>query len=410
MSPLTLSPQTVRRAAVAAQHLAGPFPTPTREAMLAVLHQIRCLQLDPIRAVERTQYLVLWSRLGTYDRALLHQLIYQERLLFEYWAHAASIVLTEDYHLHDYMMRRYDEGRTSAWGSRIMQWVEENEAFKQSLLDQIAERGPQLPSDFEDKARVPWDSSGWTNGRSVAYMLDHLWTRGQIMVSQRDGLKRWWDLAERVLPPDLPTGWTAAQVTRDAAQKSLRALGVATEREISKHFTEGRYPELGRVLAELVAEGQVIPVQVAGWENLPHYAHVESLPLLEQLQAGAWEPRTTLLSPFDNLIRDRERTERLWDFYYRIEIYVPAAKRQYGYYVLPILHGETLIGRVSPRMDWKKKVLHIEAVYAEPNAPQGEQTGTAVAGAIHHLADFLGAKTITYDSKVPPEWAAALLG
>jgi uncharacterized protein YcaQ len=227
----------------------------------------------------------------------------------------------------------------------------------------------------------------------VAYMLDHLWTSGQIMVSQRDGLKRWWDLAERVLPPDLPRGWAAEPATRDAAQKSLRALGVATEREIGRHFIEGRYAHLGRVLADLVQEGRVIPVALAG-SDTPHYAHVESLPLLEGLQRGEWEPRTTLLSPFDNLIRDRERTERLWEFYYRIEIYVPAAKRQYGYYVLPILHGDELIGRVSPRMDWKKGVLTIEAVYEEPTRRWDEGMKAAVERAIGELGVFLGAKEI----------------
>ena len=396
MSALIISANVARRAAVAAQHLAGPLPAPAqmREAMLAVLRRLRCLQLDPIRAVERTQYLVLWSRLGNYDRELLHQLAYEERLLFEYWAHAASLVLTEDYPLHERMMRRYQRGEaSSAWGKRVLAWVAENGAFKQAILDQLAENGPQLTNHFADGAKVPWHSGGWSSGRSVAYMLDHLWTTGEIMVSRRDGLKRWWDVAERVLPGDLPRGWSAEAVTRDGAQKALLALGVATEREIGRHFIEGRYVELGRVLADLVGEGVVVPVQVAGFEA-PHYAHVASLPLLEALARGVWEPRTTLLSPFDNLIRDRERTERLWGFYYRIEIYVPAAKREYGYYVLPVLYGERLIGRISPRMDWRKGVLMIEGVYEEAGQRWDGEMRKGVEAAVGELALFLGAKEV----------------
>jgi uncharacterized protein len=400
---IQLTPTLARRLAIAAQGLAGPLPPDPNAAMLEMLRQIRCLQLDPIRVVERTQYLVLWSRLGSYDRDYFHRLVHTDRHLFEYWAHCASLVLTEDYPLHEYMMRRHGNG-SSLWSKRLATWVKENSAFRQYILDELAVRGPMRTQDFEDSILVPWSSGGWNSGRSVSYMLDHLWLTGQIMVAKRNGLERWWDLAERVLPAPLPpSGWRDTQVTYDAAQKSLKALGVGRGRDIQRHFIEGRYPQWAKVLQRLQKEKKVLPVSVEGWPG-EWFIHTDTLPLLETLLAGDWQPRTTLLSPFDNLIRDRDRTELMWDFYYRIEIYVPAAKRQYGYYVLPILHGDTLIGRIDPKMDWKQRVLTVNALYVEPTTPLDETTGQAVKQTIGALAQFLGANEILYGEKMPDPW------
>lgn len=406
MDVLKITPQEARRTAVAAQRLSGPYPDDTKENLLNLMRQIRCLQLDPIRAVERTQYLVLWSRLGQYSRDYLHQLLYEDRHLFEYWAHAASIVLTEDFPIHERMMRRYGQGG-SGWAKRLAKWVSENGEFKEYILNEIDRRGPLLTKDFDDQSKVPWASGGWSTGRSVAYMIDYLWTKGEIFVSKRDGLKRWWDLSHRVMPEWTPDGgWSAEQVTREATQKSLKALGIGRARDIGRHFIERRYHNLNQILAELQAEEIILPVEIEAWPD-QWFIHRDNLPLVNAIQQGEWHPRTTLLSPFDNLIRDRDRTELMWNFYYRIEIYVPKAKREYGYYVLPILHGEELIGRVSPRMDRKKKVLDVEAVYAEDNAPVNKETGTAVRRAIENLAQFLGAKTITYGT-VPKGWQTVL--
>ncbi|MEM7131467.1 MAG: crosslink repair DNA glycosylase YcaQ family protein [Chloroflexota bacterium] len=395
-----ITPQSARRLAISAQQLSGPIPKANRESMLKVLGHIRCLQMDPIRAVERTQYLVLWSRLGQYDREEFHRLVYQERALFEYWAHAASFVLTEDYPLHEYMMRRYGQDG-SAWSKRLRTWVKDNQSFCDFVLDEITGRGPLLTQDIKDQSKVPWASSGWTSGRSVSYMIDYLWSSGQLMVAQRDGLKRWWDLTERVLPEGVPDGgWSAADVTRDALQKSLKGLGIAQSKHINHHFIEGRYPELDRVLTQLVTEGLVEPVQVKGWEG-EWFIHTEMLPLLQRIEAGDWRPRTVLLSPFDNLIRDRDRTELMWDFMYRIEIYVPQAKRQYGYYVLPILRGDRLIGRIDPKMDRKKGQLVVNQIYLESKVKESKALATELRRSIQSLGRFLEATTIEYGPDVP---------
>lgn len=402
---LELSTTQLRQLAVFAQRLGEQTPPSTKERMLDVLHSIRCLQLDPIRAVERTQYTVLWSRLGDYDRQWLHDLTYTDKHLFEYWAHAASIVLYEDFPIHRYFMAQYGTDPKR----KITTWVTQNQAFKQYVLAEMDRLGERLTKDFEDRADVPWGSSGWTNNRNLPYMLDYLWTTGEILVSNRDGLKRWWDLAERVRPTAVDMALLSAEdVTRQAAALALKALGVGRMRDIKRHFTRGRYPHLKQAIAELSADGALVEVSVAEHTKEPWYIHKDFVPFIEDPTAAGWHPRTTLLSPFDNLICDRDRTELIWDFYYRIEIYVPQAKRQYGYYVLPILHGERLIGRIDSRMDRKTGVYTVNTVYAEADAPLTEGVGADIHQAIIDFGHFLGAKKVKYGRKKPAGWRAAL--
>jgi uncharacterized protein len=405
--PHEISRQTARRLAVTRQQLAGTRHPATPEGILQVVREIGCLQLDPISAVARSHQTVMFSRVGNYDVTAIDDLIFKDRSLFEFWAHAASIVLTEDYPIHNHQMRQWGGG-TGTWSGRIQEFMRENAALKDKMLAEIKNKGPMLSRQFEDEAKREWQSSGWTSGRNVSRMLDFLWMQGDIMVSGRQGLQKQWDLSERVLPE-----WTPREVLDDSeltyrsAQKSLRGLGVGNMQQIKMHYTQGRYPTLAASLKHLQSEGVIEPVKVEGFKD-QWYIHSADVPMLKRIEAGEWEPRTTLLSPFDNLICNRTRTEALWDFYFRIEIYVPKEKRQYGYYVLPILHGDTLIGRIDPQMDRKTKTLNINAVYAEPSAPMDEPTGKAVAGAIQDLADFLGAKKIVYTKKVPDGWKKAL--
>jgi uncharacterized protein YcaQ len=394
--------------------LAGPQPTADIEGIKNILEDIRCLQIDPIRAVERTQYLVLWSRLGNYDMEDLHRLIYEEKYLFEYWAHAASLVRTADYPLFRTKMNHYMDqfDGEKAWQIRYRSWMEENSHLEATILDELARKGPMSSDQFEDESVREWTSSGWSNGRTVNRMLDFLWSQGKIMVAHRSGLKRFWDLSQRCLPEWMPKeSLDKEQMTYRAAQIALQALGVGRPRHIKDHFTRNEYHDLKEVVKQLVDDGCFVPLLIepevvgdeAHWPG-QWYVHVNDLPLLDSIEQGDWQPRTTLLSPFDNLICNRDRTEAMWDFYYRIEIYVPKDKRQFGYYVLPILHGERLIGRISPKMDRKKRILNVEAVYAEEAAPMTAEVGRAVQGSIENLAEFLGAKAIDYGEMLPKGW------
>ncbi|MEO8287436.1 MAG: crosslink repair DNA glycosylase YcaQ family protein [Chloroflexota bacterium] len=412
-APIKVTPTVARRLSITRQRLAGPRPAPTPEGFLEVVHDIGCLQLDPISAVARTNHLVPWSRLGVHDPAIQDTLLWSDRSLFEYWAHAASIVLTEDYPIHSHQMERY---RTSdkPWVVSTRAWMAANQELYDHIMATIRERGPILSKDIEDKAQDGWQSTGWTGGRNVSRMLDFLWTQGIIMVAGRKGGQKMWDLAERVLPEWTPREELPQQeVVRRSALKSLRGLGIGTQRHITNYFTRNRYWDLDSVLRDLVAEGIIQSVEIDAegkkWAG-PWYVHRDDLHLLESLSGGgeAWQPRTTLLSPFDNLIADRARTEALFNFDFRIEIYVPKEQRKYGYYVLPILYGDRLIGRIDPLMDRKAKRLNINAVYAEPDAPLDSETATAIASSIAELAAFLGANQIAYGDRMPEGWRLAL--
>jgi uncharacterized protein YcaQ len=408
MSPLTIDPTTVRRLAITRQRLAGPRPPADSQGIMELIRDLGCVQIDPIRAVERTQYLVLFSRLGNYDLALLDQPLWDERAVFEYWAHAASIVLTEDFPIYWRHMRDWAKSNR-AWHKRARAWMGENQAMRHHVLQELARNGPMSSKDFDYEDGSAWQSDGWTNGNRVRQMLTYLWEQGEVLVSGRQSNQKIWDLRDRVLPhwtPREELDWP--EVVYRAAEKSVRALGAGRPEHIANHFTRGNYPDLQEALDRLEADGRIVRAAVAEdgqeWPG-SWYVHADDLPLIAQLQNGQWQPRTTLLSPFDNLICDRDRTEELFDFFFRIEIYVPAAKREYGYYVLPILHGDRLIGRIDPKMDRKKERLEVMNVYAEPGAPMTAATGRAVAGAIEGLAKFLGAKEIAYGDNVPAKWA-----
>lgn len=399
----TLDPTLARRLVVSRQRLAGPPPVgPGPEAIMEVATDLASLQLDPISVVARSHQLVLWSRLGRYDLADLDGLLWRDRRLFEYWAHAAAIVCTDDYPIHSLLMRRYPSARHA----QLRAWLADNQALRRSILRQLRARGPLPTRALEDRAATDWQSSGWTQGRNVDRMLDLLWTQGRIMVAGRQGQQRIWDLAERCLPPWAPTRRPPErEVVRLSAQRSLRALGVATARDIDRGFTAGRYPGLPSVLAGLQRSGQVEQVRLAadGAERPgPWFVHADDLPLLDRLESGDWRPRTTLLSPFDNLIINRERTERLFGFSFRMEIYVPKAARRYGYYVLPILHGDRLIGRVDPALDRATGRLVVHAIHAEPGAPAS--AGPAVATALGELAGFVGATGLDLRQPPPEVW------
>jgi uncharacterized protein YcaQ len=407
----TLTPEIVRRLAIYKQRLVGQRPAATHSGILDLVRDLGCLQLDPISAVARSHTLVLWSRVGNYDLGELNRLLWEDRQLFEYWAHAASIVLSEDYPIHQVMMQNYSVG-TSPWVISVREWIESNRALHDYVLGEITRRGPVASRELEEAGKDPngWVSTGWTSGRNISRMLDFLWMQGVIAVAGRGGGQKLWDLSERHLAQ-----WQGLEPLHEdeavyrAAQKSLRALGVARPQHIKVHYIRNRYPTLKQTLARLEKEGRILPVLVEDGGNAlpgPWYVHADDAPIVDRLLAGEWEARTTLLSPFDNLICDRTRTELLFDFNYRIEIYVPKDKRKYGYYVLPILHGDKLIGRIDPTMNRKEKKLTINAVYAEEGAPAG--AGKAVRRAIEELGTWLGAHEVEYGERAPEIWRKAL--
>jgi uncharacterized protein len=328
---IEVTPEEGRRIAVRSQLLDGSATN-----VLETVRRLGFLQIDPISTVAPPQYLVLWSRLGQYDRAELDRLLWEERKLVEV---DAFIYPVEDLPLLFARMRR--KRGNSARDQRIAAFLKENAAFRRYVLRELEERGPLLSREIEDHASFERQDHPWWGSRKMALMLMLLADRGEVAVVGRRNGQRLWDLAERWYPEMERITWPQAQ--KLMAEKRFRALGVRLEK--------------GRLRAHPdAADGPVAN-------------------------------RVTFLSPFDRLVHDRDRAEALWGFHYRLEMYVPAAKREYGYYVLPILRGDRIVGRIEPVHDQAAGVLRVNGIWWE----QGVRP-IALATPLRSLARFLGAR------------------
>ena len=400
-APRVITPETARRLAITCQRLSGERPAADQDGILEVVRQLRCLQIDPISVVARTQYLVLFSRIGPYDKTDLEALLWEEKSLFEQWAHAASVVLAEDYPIHSYWMRNR--------GTDLRPWTKPYEAIfetkkplRRRILAELRKYGP-LPSRHFLAEGGP-SIAGVSAKYHLRIVMDALWLSGKIMVAGRPSTGRVWDLAERCLPKWTPRErLTPLTVTRRSVELALHALGVARPEQIKEHFVRRGYPKLERVLAEGPIERVAVGDLRGEW-----YIHAAEMELLDRIEAGEFEPRTSLLSPFDNLICDRKRTRQLFDFDFTLEIYKPKAKRKDGYYVLPILHGDRFVGRADLAMDRKAGVLDVIALRAEPGTPKTKALPRAVGGALGELAIFLGATGIRLGRRIPAGWRTYL--
>ena len=399
---LTLSLAAARRLSLVRQHLAGPPLHPNADGILQIVRDLGYLQLDPTSVVARSHLLVLWGRLGPFDPLLLERLLWRQRRLVEY---AALIVPSEDLPIYRVRMRQFATG-TSARPRKVRTWLEENRKLRRYILTTLRRRGPLASNEFEDRAVTPWRSTGWTAGRNVTRMLEFLAASGNIMVAGRRGGQRLWDVVERVTP-----AWVSRKLlsehesTRRRALNALTALGVATQAHLKAHYVGPRTKDLTSVLVELQREDQIAQVQVVDEGMIlpgTWWMRTEDLPLVPQVSTrDGWMPRTTLLSPFDSLIINRSRTEQMFGFHFRMEIYVPKVKRRYGYFVMPILHEDRLIGRIDPVFERTRDTLVINALHVEPGFRLTAKSTTAVVGAIESLSQCLGASNIMYASRVP---------
>jgi uncharacterized protein len=390
--PRRLSRVEARRLAILGQGLAGPRPG----GVVQVARLLGRIQVDPTKVVERAERLALWSRLGAYDREELRAALEEPpRRLFEY---AAFLIAVDDLPLHRPVMERYPRPEYTR-GRYIGEWLRDNASFRAYILEELRRRGPLLSRDLDDRAEVPWQTGGWNDGKNLSRMLEILWQAGEIAITRREGSQRVWDLFERVFPDADGERLPDEVVAIELMDRQLSANGFV--RPGWGAALDYRLParEVGE--GSLRTDGLAAPVTIDGLPG-EWLAHAE---LLEAL-GNAWEPRTTLLSPFDPLMGDRDRTEALFGFRYRMEIYVPAAKREYGYYVMPILDGDRLIGRIDPIFDRKEKVLRLNAVHAERGAGTDPGASRRVAGAIGELASWLGATSMTLPKQLPKAFEA----
>lgn len=395
----TLSAKTARRIALAAQGFAEPRPAEAgRRQLLKTIDRLGVVQIDSVNVVSRTHYLPLFSRLGAYQRALLEEIAWGRKPdLFEYWMHEASLAPHALQPLMRWRMEDAAEG-VGVWKG-VARFLHSHADFIDKALDEIARRGPLSASELEIGAKGAGGWWGWSEGKRALECL--FWT-GQLTTATRRGtFERVYGLPDKINPRAVSEAPTPdrAEAQRQLIRIAARAQGVAAEPDLRDYFRMPPADSKARV-AELVEAGELIRAKVEGWDRPAYLDPTARRP--RKIEARA------LLSPFDNLIWFRERTERLFGVKVRLEIYTPAHKRTHGYYVLPFLEGEAITARVDLKAERKAGVLVVQAAHAEPGA--GPDTAAALAEELRLMAGWLGLDDVRVQPKgdLAPELADAL--
>ncbi len=380
------------------QHLSAPRAAPLTAARLGrFVADVGGIQMDSINVLDRAHYLTVWSRFGPYDRARLDRLVYRRRLLFEYWAHAACLVPTSALPWWHRAMLDY-RIRHTGWSDLLRR----NPKMLGDVKAAVAAKGPMGNAEFE--GRRPSGRGGWWSWRPVQHALHYLWMTGALTIHSRRHFNKRFDLFERAIPAVLDCETVSSEeFQRWHLERSLHAMGAATERDLSGYLTFPRFRPGARrnALRAMIERGEVAEIEVEGSRDR-WLALARDLPTLARAgRAPAASRGTTLLSPFDSLLWYRDRVKRLFDLDYRIEVYTPGHKRVHGYYTLPILHHGHLIGRVDAKAHRAERRLEVRRVHFEPwfattAAPPGakipvdqDEAIAGLAGALHSLGAFV---------------------
>lgn len=395
----TLTPGEARRIALAAQGFGGDRDVAVGKRQLTKLvERLGVVQIDSVNVVSRTHYLPAFSRLGAYPRELLEEIAWgRKRPLFEYWAHEASLLPLASQPLFRWRMQDARDG-VGTWKG-IARFMRERRDFLDRVLAEVGTRGPLSASDLEMGHKGEGGWWGWSEAKRAVECL--FWAGELTTATRRGTFERVYGLPDKVLPnaiQDLPTP-SREDAHRELYRIAARAMGIATSKDLRDYF---RMPVEGAKdrIAELVEAGELRPVTVKGWRE-PAYLDPNAR-WARKVEAAA------LLSPFDNLIWFRERTERMFGVRYRIEIYVPAEKRQHGYYVLPFLEGDALTARVDLKSDRKAGVLIVQSAHAEPWA--SDATPARLAQELKRMAGWLGLEGVRIEPRgdLAPALSAAL--
>jgi uncharacterized protein len=352
----TLSLDAVRGLMIAAQGLHDhPQPRATKKAVRSIIRQMHLLQIDSINVIARSPYLVLWSRLGDYNPRWLDDLL-AEGALFEYWSHAACFLPIEEYPLYRHLHKSW-------FGGRARKWLDEHLRVSKMVLDHIGANGEARSSDFE---RSGGQKTKWFDWKDEKIALEYLFLSGELMVRKRHNFQRIYDLRERVLPGSYEMDEVPPAEAHDQfVLNTIQALGVTKADWIADYFRLSK-TDTRAALKRLEKQDRLMTVEVEGWKA-PGYIHPGDRKKVEAAANGEIPPsKTTFLSPFDPLVWDRARALDLFNFDYKIEVYTPAPKRKYGYFTLPILYNNALIGRIDPKAHRKEGIFEVKALHLEP--------------------------------------------
>jgi len=397
-----LTNQEARRYLLAKHGLWPPRALTGADGVMAVFQRLACIQFDPLNVVARNADLVLQSRVAEYQPDLLWQLIYEQRRFFDYWDKMMSIVPVEDWPNLAMMRAR--------WRQRHAQRRSQHAVHVETILDAIRQQGPMSSLDFQARHGVDFKTDWrWGPMRAAKALLEMLNDSGDLMVSRRQGARRYYDLPERVLPPEIAAqplltdedAYVRWRVARRC--QGLGLLGPGLGGELWARVAKA--PERARAIGELVEKGDMVPLSVEG-DGRTYHMLTRDLPYLERARAATPTPRVAFIAPLDNLLWSRNLIQRLFDFHYVWEVYKPSDQRRYGYYVLPVLYGDRFVGRFDPKLDRKQGTLRVLSWHWEP----GEALVGALPGALKQalaaFMAFLGAERIAAAPEIDPALVA----
>jgi len=389
---MRISLSLARKLALQHQGLDGQWEPPEgKEGVAQVIERLGYVQIDTIAVVERAHHHTLWSRRPDYAPQMLHELQAQDRRIFEWWAPAASYLPMGDYRYYLRLMRAHAER------SRTRQWLAENAHVAKEVVDRIRQEGPLGSADF--KPPEGFKRGSWWSWKPAKRALETLLDVGELMVSKRRNFQRIYDFTERVLPPETDTTEPSPrEMERFQVRRVLGNLGVASSNEILRGFSHRKTVSTG-CLKELVESGEVRTVEIEGLDGSARYALREALEEAA-LPTGA-QARLHILSPFDNLVIRRRWLEAIFGFAYRLECYLPAARRRYGYFCLPILWGERFVGRLDAKADRRRSTLILRKLILEPDRLDHDALLPALVERLAAFARFNGCGGIVVEQTEP---------
>ena len=387
-TPIKITAIQARRIALHSSLLYGQTKLPKgKNGLLAVINKLGYTQIDTISVIERAHHHTLWTRCQDFKPEYLHQLQSQERSIFEYWGHAMSYLPMDDYRFYTHSFKRFLKP-SDKW-SRMR--LEKTKTILPKIMKRIKDEGALGSKDFDNGGKKK--NSGWWDWHPAKIGLELLYWQGKLMISERKNFHRLYDLTKRVLPDNIDTtNPSKSEQAQFWIKRALQSYGIATVGEINKHLNHCDKKEIEKQLQKLISSSQIIQVEVNGLAD-SYYMNEEYFETIYPIKKKS--DKLHILSPFDNAVIQRDRIKKLFDFEYTIECYLPKPKRKYGYFVLTILWGDKLVGRLDAKADRKAKDLIIHNIYLESNFQLSDNFTASLAGKLQSFAQFNSCATIS---------------
>ncbi len=409
----TITTEQARKLFLVKQHLVGEPPKGSfRERATSLIRDIAYVQWDPVTILAPSHMISLWSRIGNFDWKELDNLMWETKNAFLYWAPIAFLVLTEDYPIFHSLMEEYPDSLGSAWRNHIepaRKFLDSHKELQEKVFRRL-ESGPLDSGNLNEMGKRKKSGDGWSSGNEVTRMLSQLHMLGKVMVSGHSGNQNLWSLTGQFLPAwaeikHLPVG----DLEQNTTTRSFKALGAASDFDVNRYFVRGRYRILDQVLGNMEYEGLIERIMIEGQKGRRNYfIRPEDLNAIESMDSFDWEGNIRLIAPFDNIINNRERAERLFNFSYSLEQFLPKEKRKYGTYVLPVLWKDQLVARIDAKLEKEERVLNIISAHAESGFEKEFEIPDRLSGLLHEFAPFIGAESIAAGKNMPEGWQSRI--